>query len=171
MPNPRISASILQSAVSRDKALGVLDARKERKPSNRHVTAASLTTEAMVAEAGVPWLRFNGWKVHRINADRWEHGNNKAHEQEEPGTPDMLVCRPLIPALPIGPLPGGWHGACDRQAMFRWEAKRTVGGVLRASQKQWAKDNPHQLICYAKSFEELRDWTRVYFPWVKEVCK
>lgn len=171
MPNLRITPSLLQAATTRDKALGMLGgSRKGRKPGNRRVTAASLTTEAMVAEAGVPWLRFNGWKVHRINADRWEHGNNKAHEREELGTPDMLICRPSVP---VGvKMPKGWVPLpVHVQIMFRWEAKRTVGGVLRASQKQWAKDNPHELICYAKSFEELKDWVRAYFPWVKEVCK
>lgn len=168
MPNSRITASILQSATARDKALGVLTPVEIKAPRRqRRVTASELTTEAMVAAAGRPWLELNGWTVHRLSAEQWRGGGNrKGHEKEEEGTPDYVIDRQL--SLTCLPFP--FHLKKARVKWY-WEAKRSVGGKIRQSQKDWAARHPEEIVSYANSFEELQAWVREYFPWVKEVCK
>jgi hypothetical protein len=116
--------------------------------ANRKVTAAELTTEAMVAEAGVLWLRLNGWMVHRLTADRWSGGGNrKKHERDESGTPDYICT-----------LQGQFW--CGVKLVFYWECKRTKGGILRDSQKEWALRHPKELVCFARSLEQLQAWVK-----------
>lgn len=88
---------------------------------NRKVKASNLTLEKHVAKAIRDRLSLLGWSVHRLTADRHANGNVKAHEVEEPGTPDYLAVRI-------------WNG--DIQAVYI-ETKRTKGGVLRATQVAW----------------------------------
>lgn len=127
---------------------------------NPKTTAAALTLEKDVAKAGRAWLILNGWHVHRINADKWKHGNNREHEAEETGTPDYLVIRPS----------GVSCTASFELWGFRWEAKRSKGGVIRKSQKDWRARHPIEMITYAKTFEELKAFVRAQFPFVKEVA-
>ena len=124
--------------------------------ANRKVTAADMTLEKHVAQAGVEWLRLNGWMVHRIQADKHaKGGNRKKHEQEEPGTPDYLITR----TKDYGFLHAGMSWT------WRWEAKRTVGGKIRQSQKDWAAAHPDQLVSYAASIEQLQSFVIEHFPW------
>lgn len=124
---------------------------------NRKITAAELTLEKHVAQAGVDWLRLNGWMVHRLQADKHaKGGNRKRHEQEEPGTPDYICHR--------------FSGTGT--LVFYWEAKRTEGGKIRQSQKDWALAHPDQVVTYAASYEQLESFMLSYAPWtVKTSCK
>lgn len=121
------------------------------------VTAADITLESHVALASRQFLQLNGWAVHRIQADRHgKGGNRKAHEREEPGTPDFIVFKQRRCSLVMRPYD-----------VFYLETKRTVGGVIRKSQKDWAVAHSDDLVCYARSFEELRGFVRREFPWVE----
>ncbi len=122
---------------------------------NRKVTIEDITLEKDVAQTGRQWLELIGWKVHRVNADRWKGGNNRLHEREEPGTPDYIATYPMMPQNDQS---RGMYWA------FRWEAKRTKRGVIRETQRDWAKANPKELVTYAKSLTELQAFVMEYFP-------
>ena len=142
MPNAKITAAELAKV-------------QKRKPTGqRKTTAAAMTLEKDVAQAGVEWLRLNGWMVHRLQADRHSKGGNrKRHEREEPGTPDYICHKKNL------------DGGRGDTLLFYWEAKRTEGGVIRQSQKDWKAAHPHHMVSYAASFEELQRWMKAYFPW------
>lgn len=140
---------------------------QKRKPTGqKKTTADAITLEKDVALAGVQWLRLNGWMVHRIQADRHaKGGNRKRHEREEPGTPDYIAMAPMLaihtfrttaPTSATVPVP---------RFIFHWEVKRTVGGVISKSQRDWAAAHPDQLVTYAASFEELKQFVKENFPW------
>lgn len=61
MPNLRITPDLLQAATTRDKTLGVLDSRKQRKPAK-----APKVLEAGVSKACVDFLEAHGWRAIRM---------------------------------------------------------------------------------------------------------
>jgi hypothetical protein len=76
------------------------------------------------------YLRTHGWRVHRLEADRYRA--KKRIFNEEPGTPDLIaVWQQRI-------LSNGKEVDCFRDFLYI-EAKRP-GGKLRTSQRIWIED-------------------------------
>lgn len=129
--------------------------------------ASAGRTEAQLSLELRNHIHLRGFQTHRIQADHCEAVHQKAHEREEPGTPDYICVgsRPLRSSVAgkriieafdrydsafvaskmttIGVLGRDLRTAVitelDRfyEVRFYWEAKREKGGRVRATQRIW----------------------------------
>lgn len=129
-------------------------------------------TEAQLARELRDHLRVRGFVSHRIQADVWDGGHQKAHEKEEPGTPDYIChgTRPLFATewgralVSLGVsvnVAAALHA--HSPVIFYWEAKREKGGRVRKTQRIWI-DNARRrglaVLEAPRSVADVDNWLR-----------